>query len=433
MISELSTEQIASVGRLYSAYFKRIPDADGLNYWLGQLDTGMSIDEMSARFYDSSEFVALYGEPTNGGYIDSMYQNIFDREPDADGREYWIERLDEGASRFRVLLEISDSQEFRGNTAEYFDTLQFIEEQWTFDPIPDGLPSILEGVSPNILNLTFDEEPVGPITESDLDAYLAFDGVESDSTNVDGYAEIVSNNGDGAINVTFLEGLHKNGLQFYLYLQEPEEVSKELYFSYKVEFSEGFDFGKGIKLPGVGGIPGSRDDEFENPTGKRDVGIDDGFSYRLMARGESGVAEQYIYNQYVNEDKRPFSVYGHSVNFIPGKEYQIDQAVIMNDAGQSNGSITTWINGVMVFHENNLSLSHSGTYGANKIFVDLWHGGDNDDWGPGQDVQALLDDIFLSTIPIMDGLTIPVSEDVNTVSEEIMLIAPVVMIDPFGS
>ena len=48
-----------------------------LTNWINSKLTGMGLDEISARFYDSSEFRELYGAPDNTAYVDALYSNIF--------------------------------------------------------------------------------------------------------------------------------------------------------------------------------------------------------------------------------------------------------------------------------------------------------------------------------------------------------------------
>jgi hypothetical protein len=46
-----------------------------------------------------------------------MYQNVLGREADAAGRQNWVNALDAGLSRARVLEEFSESAENKANTA----------------------------------------------------------------------------------------------------------------------------------------------------------------------------------------------------------------------------------------------------------------------------------------------------------------------------
>ena len=97
--------------RLYVAYFKRLPDQGGLNYWLNKLNAGMKLDKVSATFAASNEFKTKYGNTTNEQFVKLVYVNVFNRQPDAGGLAYWVKKLDQGLSRGSVLTNFSESAE----------------------------------------------------------------------------------------------------------------------------------------------------------------------------------------------------------------------------------------------------------------------------------------------------------------------------------
>ena len=105
--------------RLYVAYFKRMPDLGGMNYWLGKLNGGMKLDQVSAKFAASSEFKTKYGNTTNTQFVQLVYGNVFDRQPDASGLAYWVKKLDQGMSRGTVLTNFSESSEGQRRFAPY--------------------------------------------------------------------------------------------------------------------------------------------------------------------------------------------------------------------------------------------------------------------------------------------------------------------------
>ncbi len=107
------TEELRGVvGRLYSAAFLRAPDAEGLQYWL---TVDASIIDIAYVFTVSEEFSNRYGQLDNDGFIDRMYRNVLEREPDQEGYDYWTNLMDNGLTRAELLLHFSDSAEFRAN------------------------------------------------------------------------------------------------------------------------------------------------------------------------------------------------------------------------------------------------------------------------------------------------------------------------------
>jgi hypothetical protein len=109
--------------RIYRAAFDRDPmvdDAAGLGYWIAQMDAGMSLFKVAARFIDSAEFRSLYGAaPTNGEFLTRVYNNVLDRDPDSDGYAWWMDQLANNPEKTwqKVLADFSESSENQANVA----------------------------------------------------------------------------------------------------------------------------------------------------------------------------------------------------------------------------------------------------------------------------------------------------------------------------
>ncbi len=102
------------VTRLYFAYFDRAPDHAGLDYWISQRMMNAKLDAMSNKFATSPEFVNTYGSLTNGQFVDLVYQNVLDRNPDQAGYASWKAKLDaKTITRGRLMTQFSESGEFK--------------------------------------------------------------------------------------------------------------------------------------------------------------------------------------------------------------------------------------------------------------------------------------------------------------------------------
>ncbi len=88
------------VQTLYIAYYQRPADPAGLKYWADQIQlAGGSASAVMAAFSGSPESVALYktiDASTIGGVIDQMYLALFNRTPDAAGRQFFIDGFKAG-------------------------------------------------------------------------------------------------------------------------------------------------------------------------------------------------------------------------------------------------------------------------------------------------------------------------------------------------
>lgn len=105
--------------RLYKAAFDRVPDAQGLGYWISSMDQGASLLNVANAFTQSAEFIAMYGvASSDSNFINLMYQHVLHRAPDQAGNAYWLGELATGhMSRGGVLASFSESSENVQQTA----------------------------------------------------------------------------------------------------------------------------------------------------------------------------------------------------------------------------------------------------------------------------------------------------------------------------
>ncbi len=103
--------------RLYNASFKRLPDADGLEYWINQFSSGANtIRVVASSFLGSAEFAERYGSNvTDEKFVNTLYQNVLGRDADTSGLNYWLGQLNSGAeTRYEALLGFAESAENKG-------------------------------------------------------------------------------------------------------------------------------------------------------------------------------------------------------------------------------------------------------------------------------------------------------------------------------
>ncbi len=105
--------------RIYEAVLGRAPDVEGLGYWIKDMDSGVSLTTVAQGFVASKEFTDKYGvNPTYETYINLLYKNILDRAPDAEGLKYWVSNMERGLdSPAVVLASFSEGIENRNNVA----------------------------------------------------------------------------------------------------------------------------------------------------------------------------------------------------------------------------------------------------------------------------------------------------------------------------
>ncbi len=103
--------------RLYQAAFDRVPDQGGLGYWIDFLDRGGRLVDAAAGFVVSPEFQAIYsGQTGTNELVTHFYQNVLHRKPEAQGLSYWVNQLDANIQTVpMVLLNFSESPENQAN------------------------------------------------------------------------------------------------------------------------------------------------------------------------------------------------------------------------------------------------------------------------------------------------------------------------------
>lgn len=116
-------DQVAAV---YLGYFGRAPDPDGADHWTGAYAdqaAGRSgadvVARMASSFSKSPEAANKYaflppgaaeGDDAPANFVDSVYANLFNRQPTAEGLAYWTDeieqRADTGAPIGDVIVDI---------------------------------------------------------------------------------------------------------------------------------------------------------------------------------------------------------------------------------------------------------------------------------------------------------------------------------------
>jgi hypothetical protein len=94
----------------YEQYFGRAADAAGLSFWTGQLQAGLSDAAFEADLIGSAEFYARSGG-TDQAWVDALYQNVLGRPADQQGQNYWISQIQSGVSRTAVAYGFLTSAE----------------------------------------------------------------------------------------------------------------------------------------------------------------------------------------------------------------------------------------------------------------------------------------------------------------------------------
>jgi hypothetical protein len=125
---------------LYIAYFNRVPDADGLSYWIDQFKSGRSIDLIAESFYDAaiqySSVTGYSSSMTNSDFVKIIYKNVLGRSgataPSDSEVGYWAGELDNGNKTRGSLIRfmLGSAHSFAGD-ATYGWVPQLLDNKYT--------------------------------------------------------------------------------------------------------------------------------------------------------------------------------------------------------------------------------------------------------------------------------------------------------------
>ena len=110
-----SAEALADfVVQAYTVYLHRPPEQNGLNFWTGRLASGLTDQGLEAQFIGSPEYIQNHGG-TGAGWVTGMYEDLLGRAPDPNGLAFWVGQVQAGISPVSIALGFAASPEREGN------------------------------------------------------------------------------------------------------------------------------------------------------------------------------------------------------------------------------------------------------------------------------------------------------------------------------
>ncbi len=77
------------VNAVYNSILHRDADDGGRTFFANFLQRGGTVEQVERALAGSDEYFQKRGGGTNNGFLDALYQDLFNRTSDADGRNYW--------------------------------------------------------------------------------------------------------------------------------------------------------------------------------------------------------------------------------------------------------------------------------------------------------------------------------------------------------
>ena len=114
---EVKTQE-AFIERMYSNALGRGSDAEGLNYWKTEIESGrVDASDLARGFLCSKEF--LEKDMKNDDFVDQVYMIAFGRHAEDEGKKYWVDRLENGLTRDQLIQNVLDCPEWCNLCATY--------------------------------------------------------------------------------------------------------------------------------------------------------------------------------------------------------------------------------------------------------------------------------------------------------------------------
>ena len=131
---------------LYTAFFNRVPDADGMSFWIDEMRAGKTTNQVAEDFYNAgvnySSLTGFSSTMTNSDFINVIYKNVLGRKDGADagGLSFWETEITSGrATRGTLVTNILDSAHtFKGNAtwgwvADLLDNKIIVAKKFSID------------------------------------------------------------------------------------------------------------------------------------------------------------------------------------------------------------------------------------------------------------------------------------------------------------
>jgi hypothetical protein len=95
------------VASLYRVAFGRDADAGGLDYWFDAVKAGATLKQIARSFVASTEY-AQFNSQANQAFIQSLYQNTFNRAGEDSGVAYWLDQMSSGKTKADIISNFAE-------------------------------------------------------------------------------------------------------------------------------------------------------------------------------------------------------------------------------------------------------------------------------------------------------------------------------------
>lgn len=121
----MATSTEVEVQKMYVQYFGRPGDPSGVEFWASAMQSNPNVLQQIQRdFSGSAEYQGMYGGMSNREVVSEIYQNVFGREGEKEGVDFWTNALDSNTLTINNVISdmvkhagVDDSVVFNGRVA----------------------------------------------------------------------------------------------------------------------------------------------------------------------------------------------------------------------------------------------------------------------------------------------------------------------------
>lgn len=211
---------------------------------------------------------------------------------------------------------------------------------------------------------------------------------------------------NSALEITIEKGEH-SGISAHYPLKpfslKAKHKIQEAYFRYNLQLGTNWFLSTGGKLPGFSGIYG--DESYGAGWGGRISDGTNGWSARgtfsPTLSSENTLANRnpigsYIYHadmKYKYGDEKSWNLDDISV-LKNNTWYSIEQYAHMNTIGKNDGILKAWVNGILVYSQENIRFTDNPLIGIESVWLNVYHGGSAT---APKDLTLFIDDLVIAT------------------------------------
>ncbi len=166
-------DDIGFMTRIFTSLLDRMPQEDGLRFWLDSMNNGMEMKSICSFFLSSHEYVTGGGTTEPYSFMTFIADTVLERSLEPSGFEWWVEQMDNGMSVDDVTLFFVNSTEYRQKSAAKEHEIRYL---WFDSYVVDSEGSLVDEIifgsawSDNLKGAAGDDQLYGGTGSDWLDA-----------------------------------------------------------------------------------------------------------------------------------------------------------------------------------------------------------------------------------------------------------------------